>query len=515
MTERMKNSLINMSIQLIANIVIPFIGFFRIRLLVLNYGSDMNGVVQIFTQLMSFLQLTQMGFGTSFIVSLYKPLADNDIKKVNEIYNANSYFQKRVALIMFLLSCCSFLYLPFFIQESVIPLYEAVILFVCFSLPYIVYQLCNAKLMVIRAMQQEYIFYRVSESMSCIRLLLSLILIQSVDFFTYLILDSLLFVLAYSMGFLAVHKKIKPMVSITKDKDKSPVKTAKYVVFQNITTMVTQNTDNLVISHFLVQGTALVSVYNSYMYVVNTIDTVCSTMVMSMVGSFGNLLASGEEYVNYTFKQILVVVGCIASIICTSVFFGTTDFVLIWMDGADRSYDLGVLTSFLLALLLFYRITKLPFELVLSSKNLFKITTPGFILTSIVNLTLSIFLVQKIGIIGALFGTVVAYYMCDFMSKAICVVKYGLGGNMISFIKIYGVIFSCFLLNVGGLHFFYQYNAETISIFLWKMIQTTSISCIIFIMIYSCLFYEFRDVVKIVINLMKGFLNKVVKRYEK
>lgn len=513
MTERMKNSLLNMAIQLIANIIIPLIGFFRIRLLVLNYGSEMNGVVQIFTQLMSFLQLTQMGFGTSFIVSLYKPIAENDIKKVNAIYNANAYFQRIVALVMFILACGSFLYLPLFLQEEVIPLKEAVILFICFSLPYITYQLCNAKLMVIRAMQQEYKFYRVSESMSCLRLLISLVLIQTVDFYTYLIIDSLLFLLAYTLGFWSVHRAIKPMISVTKEKDKSPVKLAKYVVFQNITTMVTQNTDNLVISHYLVYGEALVSVYNSYLYVVNTIDTVCSALVMSLVGSFGNLLASKEAYVSYTFKQITMTVGFCASVICTSVFFGIKDFVLLWMEGADRSYDLGIWAALLFSLLLFYRILRLPFELVLSSKNLFRKTTPGFILTSIVNLTLSIILVQKIGVLGALIGTVVAFYGCDFISKTYFVIKYGIEGKLKSFVKIYGFMILGFLLNIWILKHFYLYDAVTLGSFLFKMIQTTSLSGILFFLLYYCVFYEFRDVVKTAVALVKSGWHKVVKQH--
>lgn len=508
MSDRIKNSLINMSIQLIANLAIPLIGFFRIRLLVLNYGSDMNGVVQIFTQLMSFLQLTQLGFGTSFIVALYKPLAEHDIRKVNQIYNANAYFQKRVALVMFILACCSVVYLPLFIGPDVMPLNELVIMFVCFSLPYITYQLMNAKLMVIRASQQEYKFFRVSESLGCLRLLISLVLIQSVDFFTYLIIDAFLYMGAYIAAFYAAHRAIKPMITLTKTRDSSPVKTAKYVVFQNITSMVTQNTDNLVISHFMTNGTALVSVYNSYLYVVNTIDVICSSLVMSLTGSFGNLMASGEQYAMYTFKQILMCVGFVASVICTSVFFGAKDFVILWMEGADRSYDLGIWASFLFSLLLFYRITRLPFELVLSSKNLFKITTPGFVLTSIVNLVLSIVLVNKIGVLGALLGTVVAFYACDFVSKAICVVKYGLQGSLVSYLKIYLFIIVGFLVNMFVFHYFFLYDCDTLPAFLLKMFVTTTLSGIIFLLLYSVAFYEFRDV----LNMGFSMVRKVTKR---
>lgn len=508
MSERMRNSLLNVTIQLLANIAIPLIGFFRIRLLVLNYGSDMNGIVQIFTQLMGYLQLTQMGFGSSFIVALYKPVADNDIEKINKIYNANAFFQRCVALVMFVLAALSFLYLPLFIQDDILPMSELFVMFVCFSLPYIVYQLCNAKLMLIRSMQQEYKFYRVSECLSFIRLLTSLVLIQSVDFFTYLILDSFMFLLVYGIAFFAVHQTIKPLINMTREKDITPARTAKFVVFQNISTMITQSTDTLVISHFMTNGTALVSVYNAYMYIVTTIDAVCNSLVMSLVGSFGNLLVSEESYVMHTFKQILIGVGFFASVICTSVFFGAKDFVLIWMEGTDRSYDLGQWICALISLLLFYRITRLPFELVLSSKNLFKMTTPGYVITSIVNLALSVILVQRIGVIGAMVGTVVAYYGCDLVSKAYCVVKYGMSGDITSFFKIYMFMFVSFILCVLLLHPLYQYDALNFSGFIVKMVQTTLVSAVLFFALYFVVFAEFRSLIRLFMPFVKHIFHK-------
>ena len=149
----------------------------------------------------------------------------------------------------------------------------------------------------------------------------------------------------------------------------------------------------------------------------------------------------------------------------------------------------------------------------MSSKNLFRKTTPGFILTSIVNLTLSIILVQKIGVLGALIGTVVAFYGCDFISKTYFVIKYGIEGKLKSFVKIYGFMILGFLLNIWILKHFYLYDAVTLGSFLFKMIQTTSLSGILFFLLYYCVFYEFRDVVKTAVALVKSGWHKVVKQH--
>ena len=97
--------------NLIPNLLLPVVGFFRIRLIVLFFGSGLNGLSQVFTQLLSFLQLSESGFGAAFNISLYKPLAEDDKKKVNAIYNANRHYQKIVSLIMMIGSFVMFFFI--------------------------------------------------------------------------------------------------------------------------------------------------------------------------------------------------------------------------------------------------------------------------------------------------------------------------------------------------------------------------------------------------------------------
>ena len=90
---RTKNSIINISVALIGQLlglIVSFIArIFFIRIL----GAEYLGVNGLFTNILTILSLVELGIGPAIIFSLYKPLAENNIKKVKALMK---FYQKSI-----------------------------------------------------------------------------------------------------------------------------------------------------------------------------------------------------------------------------------------------------------------------------------------------------------------------------------------------------------------------------------------------------------------------------------
>lgn len=506
-SSRVKNSFFNMLANFIPNIVIPIIGFFKFSLIVTYYGSAMNGLLQVFSQLLSFLQISELGFGTAFNIGLYKPLAEDNKVQVNRIYNACKWFQQKIAFVMLIGSLLTFTVLPIFMNGVDTSVLYASAMFFAFSLPYTIYQLFSAKYILIKSMQKEYVFNKYYQTFGCLRMVLSTALIPFVDFTIYILIDSILYIFATMYAFYKITPYLKGYIDVTDEKDSTPAKSTKYVLFHRISSWVSLNTDNLVLSASA-YGLASVSIYNSYMYIVNTIDTLVGGTLMACISSFGDLFAKAESYAVQTFKQMFYITFFLTSIICTSTFFGATDFVRVWIKNSDISYEQNVFVIVLFVSLMFYRLSRKPVLMVLESQDLFKYTAAGAALEAVVNLSISLVLVPQYGITGVLIGTFISFYFVDFLVKGYYGMKLGLHTSVSKYFVIYGLLTMVVIVTIVVMSYLPLPIVTNLFEFVVKMILTTSISGVVYFVIYYACFLEFRKSVHMIV----GFLINTVKR---
>lgn len=69
------------------------------NLILRTYGSVLNGLLSIITQLMSYLSIVEMGIASASLVSLYKPMAEKDYYRASAIFSAVNKFYQRIAVI--------------------------------------------------------------------------------------------------------------------------------------------------------------------------------------------------------------------------------------------------------------------------------------------------------------------------------------------------------------------------------------------------------------------------------
>ena len=75
----------NAKFAAISQIALVLANFVVRKVFVVTLGENYLGLSGLFTDILSMLSLAELGFGTSVVYSLYKPLAEGDAEKIKSL----------------------------------------------------------------------------------------------------------------------------------------------------------------------------------------------------------------------------------------------------------------------------------------------------------------------------------------------------------------------------------------------------------------------------------------------
>ena len=96
---RRKQSVINIVLSLLSQTVTVLVGMLLPRALMVNYGSETNGLITSMQQVINYLTLIEGGLLSTVAVALYKPIANEDISSVNQVLAAAKYFYRKTGVV--------------------------------------------------------------------------------------------------------------------------------------------------------------------------------------------------------------------------------------------------------------------------------------------------------------------------------------------------------------------------------------------------------------------------------
>ena len=105
------SGLLGQGIAILLGIMIP-------RLVIVNLGSESNGLLSSVNQMLIYLNLLESGVGTAALQSLYRPVAEKNISKINSILSAVNRFYKRIGIWYLLTVSALALLFPLFLQSD-------------------------------------------------------------------------------------------------------------------------------------------------------------------------------------------------------------------------------------------------------------------------------------------------------------------------------------------------------------------------------------------------------------
>ncbi|EOU2021572.1 O-unit flippase, partial [Clostridium perfringens] len=100
---RTRKAMINVVVSILTFILGFLPGFIVRKIFLDTLGTELLGLNSLYTNIIGYLSIVEMGIGTAIIFSLYKPFAEGDKTKIKGYLNYYSKFYKVAGLIILIL----------------------------------------------------------------------------------------------------------------------------------------------------------------------------------------------------------------------------------------------------------------------------------------------------------------------------------------------------------------------------------------------------------------------------
>ncbi|MDP0492693.1 MAG: oligosaccharide flippase family protein [Fusobacterium sp. JB021] len=472
-----------MLINFICTFIPCIISFIVNKYFVEFMGIEYLGLMRLFTQLLAYLGIVEMGLGSASAYSLYKPLAEKDYRRLNIVISTISSLYKKIAFFILIMGLVLVPFLKFFIKD--INITNMIILYWILYLTNTVLNYLFIKYNILFTANQEYNFVRVVQaSTRILSQILKIYVILRYKSFLLFISCILLETGIQYLLFKKYYNKNYSFIKKTKIRDKIIVKNLKNLFFHRIGELVVFNTDLILISKFISLKT--VGVYASYRMLIKLLKMSLNVITGVLSPMIGRFVAIHSDEENFNLWKKINIVYVFMGVIGTYCFYElSTDFVIIWI-GKENTFIKE--TVFLLSVNLYIIFIRCITEKFKNSYGFFDdIQLP--ILESILNFSVSLILVIKIGLNGVIIGTIVSDIFVILILKPILVFKRCFKKSIGCYARLYlnyiflSIISILLVSNIVNKYFdknisdFYDWTLKGFEIF----ILTTIISLLIFL----------------------------------
>ena len=378
--------------------------FISRKLFIKYIGIEYLGINGLFANVLTLLSLADLGVGTAMNVSLYKPLAEHDTRKLSALLNYFRQLYHLIAITVFLIGVALTPFLKYIINmDRDIPhLYWYYVIFVAKNA---VSYLFAYKSSVIRADQKRYLVDKVDIYTSVCKVLLQFVAVITLHSYLVYILIDVAQIIVYNVALSVVADQIYPFLSKCEKLDKGE----KRGIFSDISSVflykvsysLLNGTDNILMS--MIVGTVYVGIYSNYLTIASNLESFVALLFTALTASVGNLIATADSTQRYkTFNIMQMVSFWLCGNICVSLLFLTQDFVQMWFG---KELLLDNLTVIAIVLNTFFSICMQPIWTFREGTGMYRQIRYIMFVTAMLNLVLSIVLGKWLGISGILFAT--------------------------------------------------------------------------------------------------------------
>lgn len=404
-----KKIAINSIAGIVYKVIILLLGFLSRKLFIMFMGKELLGLNSLFTDLLNFLNLADLGIGVSVQFSLYKPIAEKDEQKIVSIVNITKKIFDLIGITITIVGFLLTFFLNYFIAENP---YSDNFLRIAFFLNVLsislTYFVAHKKIF-LQANEEIYFINIIDILSQIVGIILKVIaIIVFKNYFLYVGI-SIIGVLFSNMCIEYICNKkyafLNEPTSVNQEDKRILFKDLKDVIPLKIGTYLYTSTDNVIISTFL--GLKDVAIYSNYMLITNSIMQFFYIIAESFKVSFGTAFNEGRNEKNmlqyfdaYFFLQFLL-----SSFSAVSLWCLMTPFVEMFFG---NEYKMAATVVLVVVMDMFIHSMYQPLSMMFGALGKFredKIITLGI---DVVNIVLSIILVQKIGLLGPILGTFVS-----------------------------------------------------------------------------------------------------------
>lgn len=404
---RTKRTIQNSKVSLLFFVLQIIVGFYSRKIFLEYLGDEVIGLNTTLGNILSFLNLAELGIGVAMATSLYKPIHDNNFNKIKEIVTVQGILYRKIALLLCGMSVPILIALPF-----IFPSTKCGLLYVSFS--YIVFlsgsifsYLWNYREILIEADQKS---FKLTPWMHFVRygkIFIQILILLYSNFgiwgwITAELAGNILTVFIINHVIKKEYpwlKKCTEPEAVLLKKYKNLLTKTKQLFVHKIAGFILYQTSPFVIYAFI--SLEMVTYYGNYMMLIGYCLSFINVTFGGMSASIGNLVAdNNKQHTIDVFWELFTSRIWIGGIVCFVTYISIRPFISIWIGA---KYVLDDSTLLLLILYMFIQISRSVIESFKDALQLFGDVWAPIVEASI-NLGGSILLGYLWGLNGILIG---------------------------------------------------------------------------------------------------------------
>lgn len=499
---RVEYSVLNIATGLGGYIINTILGFICRMVFVRCLAADYLGVSGLFTNVLSMLSLAELGIGSAVVYALYKPLAENDERKIASLVEFYGKAYKAIGIFIFVMGI---VLMPFLnviirdtpnIKESIYLLYF-IYLFNTASTYFFSYRSS-----LIIAAQQNYIVIGLNYIITIIQSIVQMIyLLITREYIGYLLIQTIgTFIYNVLVSYIAVKKfpyiKGKGIEPLRENERKSLFRDIKDLTVYKLSGLLVNSTDNIITTFF--NGLATTGMASNYTLLTTTLNSLLNQMFNGLTASIGNYNVTETKERQYSmFKFLNMMNFWIFSWASIGILCVSNDLVKLCFG---ENYVLGMEIPFVIALNFYTVGMQNAVWTFKQTLGLFRYGKYAQIFTALFNIIFSVLLGYRYGLFGILLATFIARLLTNLWYDPYVVYKHGFFKKPVKYAIKYLKYLIIVTINIGICMFLCSFIKG-------KLIFSILIKCIICSVIpnilYLILFFKDEEFKYLIVSIEK------------
>jgi len=388
-------------VTLVAGFIVP-------RIILVTFGSEINGLVTSITQFIAYFNLVEAGLAGAAIYALYKPLADEDHTSINAVLSATNRFYILSGYIFVALTLGLALSYPFFVKTSLLSPISVGVLVLILGVSGTLEFFTMAKYRaLLTADQKLYVLSLASIVAIVMNTVIIAVLAYSGASIVVLRLIALFSVFARSL-ILYIYVRLRYTYINYKVTPNNEALNKRWDALY-LQVLGAVHTGAPVIIATIFTSLQMVSVYSIFNMVVAGISGLVGIFTSGLSASFGNVLARNQQVVlQKAYQEFELIFYALISWVFSCTMVLIMPFIRLYTAGiTDVNYNIPLI-GFLLTLngLLFS--LKTPQGMLVISAGLYRETRWQVTIQGLIAVVCGVIFVQFWGLAGILFGSILS-----------------------------------------------------------------------------------------------------------
>lgn len=414
--ERAKNTARNVAVGYISKFFLAFFPFVTRSVFIKCLGEEFLGLNGLFSSILSFLNMAELGFHSAIIVHMYRAIAADDHDATKALLNYYKSIYRTVGIVIICAGCALIPFLPKLIHGTYPDSINLTAVYLVYllntGLSYFLFAYYNS---LISAFQRKDILSGVELAVKLLMYLLQIVLLMTVrNYYAYLaimpVFTAVRNVWVYYIARTRFPEYI-PQGRITAETKADIKKKVSGAVIGKIAAVFRNSLDSIFTSLFL--GLTATAIYGNYYYIMDTISALLHVLPAATDGGAGNSVAMETQEKNYhdmcrmNFLYMWLAGWCMTCMLCLY-----QPFMTIWMG---ENMLLPVSTMLLFCVYLYIMKLGDVLAIYIGAQGLYWERRYITIAEAAANILLNYFLGKYFGIAGILWATIISMVGINFL----------------------------------------------------------------------------------------------------